>query len=239
MKIKLLKKKKEGKDIKSFIFEKPKGFNFKPGQFIYLTLPKLFFDDQRGNTRHFTIASSPTEEYLMITTRIRKESGYKRTLDKMQKGDLINYRGPFGDFILGKEKKETQVFLAGGIGITPFRNIIKYQIDKGYKTPMHLINSCSTTEEIAFRKELEGWEKEGKIKLDITITHPEESKEKWKKLTGRLDHKILKKLTKNYDLKNTIFWLCGPPPFVSAIEIEVEKLGIKERNIITEKFSGY
>lgn len=106
MKIKLLKKKKEGKDIKSFIFEKPKGFNFKPGQFIYLTLPKLFFDDQRGNTRHFTIASSPTEEYLMITTRIRKESGYKRTLDKMQKGDLINYRGPFGDFIIEKEKKK-------------------------------------------------------------------------------------------------------------------------------------
>lgn len=76
---------------------------------------------------------------------------------------------------------------------------------------MHLIYSCSTTEEITFRKELEGWGKEGKIKLDITITHPEESKEKWKKLTGRLDHKILKKLTKNYDLKNTIFWLCGPP----------------------------
>lgn len=239
MKIKLIKKKKEGKNIISFIFTRPRGFNFKPGQFIYLTIPKMLFEDKRGNVRHFTISSSPTEENIMITTKIRKESGYKKTLWKLAKNSLLEYRGPFGNFILEKERKRTQVFLAGGIGVTPFRSIIKYKIDNGFKTPVHLIYSCSTPEEITFRKELENWTKDKKIKLDITITHPEESKTKWEKLTGRLNCKIIKKLTKDHNLKSTNFWICGPPNFVSAICNELEKLKVKEDRITIENFSGY
>lgn len=239
MKIKLIKRKKEGKNIISFIFTKPRGFSFKPGQFIYLTIPELLFDDSRGNVRHFTISSSPTEKNIMITTKIRKESGYKKTLEKINKNSLLEYRGPFGSFTLEKEKKQEQVFLAGGIGITPFRSIIKYKIDKGLKTPIHLIYSCSTPEEIAFRKELEAWAKDKKIRLDITITHPEESKTKWEKLTGRLNHKIIRKLIKDHDLKSVDFWICGPPNFVSTINSELEILKIKESKITSENFSGY
>lgn len=239
MKIKLIKKKKEAKNIKSFIFEKPKNLTFEAGQFIYLTLPKLIFEDQRGDTRYFTIASSPTEDYIMITTKIRKESGYKKTLEKLDIGSKLEYRGPFGDFVLDSEKKEQQIFLAGGIGITPFRSIIKYKVDKKFKTPIHLIYSCSTVEEIVYKDELEFWEKNKEIGLDITITHPEESKTKWGGLKGRINIKMLEKLTKNHNLKNTTFWTCGPPQFVSTMEKILENLEIREKQITREKFSGY
>jgi ferredoxin-NADP reductase len=239
MKIKFLKKKEESGNIKSFIFEKPNGFNFDPGQFIYLTLPKLLFPDQRGEIRHFTISSSPTEDILMITTKIREESGYKKTLDKIEEGSFLEYQGPIGDFVLKKNKEKVQVFLAGGIGITPFRSIIKYKIDKNLKTKIDLIYSCSTTEEITFRNELEIWNKNGQINLDITITHPEESKEKWDGLKGRLDRNVIEDIIKNYNIENIDFWVCGPPPFVSAMEEELSGMGINNESIITEKFSGY
>lgn len=230
-------KKEEAENIKTFFFEKPKGFNFKAGQFIYLTLPKLKFKDNRGNTRHFTISSSPTEEKIAITTKIRKESGYKMTLDSLKPGDSIECKGPLGDFYLSKDNNKPQIFIAGGIGITPFRSMIKYKVDKRFKTPIHLIYSCSTTEEITFKNELENWSKEKLIKLDITITRPEESKQKWNGLTGRLNKETIISLVGKDQTSKAAFWLCGPPSFVSALEEELAKASINK--LRTEKFSGY
>lgn len=239
MKLKLIEKRDEASGTKSFFWQPEKPVNWLAGQYYYFTIPVMKYPDPRGNTRHFTISSSPTEgSILRITTRIRPESGYKKTLDELPIGSVIDGEGPNGTFILDESTKNSNVFIAGGIGITPFRSIIKYVVDKKLGTNIHLIYSNSTPEEITFRKELEEWMGANpNIKIDMTISHPEESKEQWTGLTGRVDDVMIKKLI--YDIENPTFWVCGPPAMIDAMELVLGKMGITSDHIRSEKFTGY
>ncbi len=243
MKLKLVKKQDEAKGTKSFFWETESAVSWFPGQYFYYTLPTLKYPDTRGSTRHFTISSSPTEgSTLRLTTRIREESGFKKTLDELPTGVEVEGQGPEGTFILDEhEKGKNHVFLAGGIGITPFRAFIKYNIDKNLQIPMHLIYSNSVPEEIAFRAEFEDWAKNFPFfKLSMTVSKPEESKEPWSGLTGRIDENLIKSLNTKYNIPNTAtWWLCGPPAFIDAVEQTVGKLGITSDHIRSEKFTGY
>lgn len=247
MKLKLVDKKQEAQGTKSFFFETEKEFDFLPGQYFYLTLPKLNYKDPRGATRHFTISSSPTEgKVIRIATRIREQSGYKRTLDELKINDMIEGDGPEGTFVLDEKEKGPHTMLAGGIGITPFRSMVKYSLDKQslllrskkLNTSIYLIYSNPTPKLITFRKELEKWSKSSAyFSLNMTITRPENSKEKWKGLTERIDEQILKSQITN--LKSQTFWLCGSPVFVDAMEKILGNLNIGSGSVRSEKFSGY
>ena len=239
MKLKLVEKKEEAKGTKSFSWETEKPVNYLAGQYFYFTLPSLNYPDPRGATRHFTLSSSPTEGNLFRnTTRIREESGFKKTLDELEIGTLIEGEGPNGTFILDEAEPGPHVFLAGGIGITPFRSMIKYAADKNLNTQIHLIYSNSIPEEIAFRAEFDGLAKSWpNLKLDMTVTKPEESKEPWKGLTGRIDENLIQKLVP--DLGSNIFWVCGPPAMVEAMEQTLGKLNLSSGKVRSEKFTGY
>lgn len=249
MKLTLVKKVSEAKGTVSYYWKPEKSVTWLPGQYYYFTLPKLNYEDSRGATRHFTISSSPTEENIVLTTRIREESGYKKTLDEIKIGETVEGDGPSGTFILDEEKSEPQIFLAGGIGVTPFRSFIKFAVYNGFKTPFHLIYASSLPEEIVFRKELESWAKANEnFKLLLTVSKPEEPKrnlpagrQEWTGNVGRIDEKLITKAMKgwNLNIKNTTFWVCGPPPMVSAMEETLEKLKISSDKITTEKFTGY
>lgn len=236
---KLIEKRQEAKDTKTFIFEKPKDFSYQAGQYAYFTLHALIAPDERGNTRHFTLSSSPTEDFLSFTTRMRDTSGFKKTCDQFTLGTEVILRGPQGDFALEDEKTTVpQVMIAGGIGVTPYRSIIKYVADKNLSVPIHLINSNSTPEEIVFRKELnEISSSHANIKVAYTVTRPQESKEKWTGLTGRIDEKLIQSLTSN--LQNPTYWLCGPPAMVDAMEEVLDQLKIPPERVKLEKFTGY
>lgn len=241
MKLTLVKKQDEAKGTKSFFWETEKPINYLPGQYFYYTLPKLDYPDPRGETRHFTISSAPTEgNILRLTTRIRPKSSFKKTLDELSIGSVIEGEGPNGTFILNDNDKGPHIFLAGGIGITPFRSMIRYAADKNLGTQIHLIYSNSLPEEITFRKELEEISKtHPNIKVSMTVTKPEESKEKWTGATGRIDEALIKKLVPSDYLPSALFWLCGPPPMVDALEDLMGKLQISSNNIRSEKFTGY
>lgn len=241
-KTKLQGSRDEAKGTKTFIFEKPRGFTYKAGQYMYWTLPELKYPDSRGSIRHFTLSSSPTEDFLSITIRIREESGYKKTLDEAQPDYEVIARGPEGVFILEDENTTLpQIMIAGGIGITPFRSMAKYAADKGLPIPIHIIYSNSIPEEIAFRKEFdELMVKNPNLKITHTVTKPEESKEPWTGFTGRINEELIRKLIPDTrHLKSGIFWLCGPPPMVSALEEVLEKLQVPQDKIKIEKFTGY
>ena len=239
MKLKLVEKRDEAKGTKSFFWETEKPVNYLAGQYFYFTLPSLNYPDPRGATRHFTLSSSPTEGNLLRNTaRIREESGFKKTLDDLEIGTLIEGEGPNGTFILDEAEPGPHVFLAGGIGITPFRSMIKYAADKNLNTQIHLIYSNSIPEEIAFRAEFDGLAKSWpNLKLDMTVTKPEESKEPWKGLTGRIDENLIQKLVP--DLGSNIFWVCGPPAMVEAMEQTLGKLNLSSGKVRSEKFTGY
>jgi ferredoxin-NADP reductase len=220
MLLKLIKKIDEATDTKSFYFEPDVMFSWEAGQYLYLTLEKI--------TKQFTIASSPTEKLIQITTRIRKESEFKQKLDNLKIGDEIEARAPFGTFVLDKNIT-SNIFLAGGIGITPFRSMIKHNIDKNLKIPMHLVCSNSDSE-FVFKNELDKWQKENDF---IKVTYHDSS------ISGHLKSSKLFSLLSTYYILHTTYYAVGPPPFVNAIEDILEKLKIPPENIRTEKFIGY
>jgi len=229
MKLKLIKKLDEARGTKSFFWEPETKVDFSPGQYFYFTLPKLNYPDTRGVTRHFTISSSPTENLLRLTTRIRQESGYKKTLDELPIGVIVEGEGPNGTLYLDKEVSGTQIFVVGGIGITPFRSMIKYNIDKSLKIPMYLIYSNSDSD-FVFKKELDDWQKENDY---IKIAYFDSS------VSGHLDAAKLSSLLPKYDIQHTTFWLVGPPPFTDALENVFQKMKIPSDQIRSEKFTGY
>lgn len=239
MKLKLVEKKDEAESTKSFFWEPEKQVQYLPGQYYYFTLPELKYPDPRGSTRHFTLSSSLTEGNLLrFTTKIREQSGFKKSLNKLPIGTLIDGEGPNGTFILEDKNPGPHVFIAGGIGITPFRSMIKNVSDKNLDTEINLIYSNSTPEEIAFRKELLDISSLHKnIQINLTISHPEESHEEWTGNIGRIDENLIAKLVP--DVSKPTWWICGPPPMIDAMSQVLEKLNIPMGHVKTEKFTGY
>ena len=239
MKFKLIEKRPEAKGTKSFFWEPNKRFEFMPGQFLYYTLPKLGFPDARGATRHFTISASPTETPpYRLTTRIREESGFKKSLDALSIGSVLETEGPDGTFILDASDKGPHIFIAGGIGITPFRSMIKFILDKNLGYKMHLIYSNSHPEEIAFREEFDHYaDLVPNFNLTSTVSKKDESKTPWVGLVGRIDASLIQKVASGYE--NPTFWVAGPPPMVDAMEKALDELRIPSSRVRTEKFTGY
>lgn len=233
MKLKLVEVKEEAKGTKSFSWEPEKKFDYLPGQYFYFTLPNLTFPDPRGTTRHFTLSTSPTEgEIIKNTTRVREESGYKKTLLSLPVGSVIDGEGPNGTFVLDENDPNPEIFIAGGIGITPFRSMIKYAADKSLNNQIYLIYSNTNLEDAAFKDELS----------QISKAHPNIHVEFF--VTSKLGHldelKITQFLTKwDLDISKPTWWLCGPPPMVDSMEQILGKLQIPLGKVRVEKFTGY
>lgn len=231
---KLLKKEKASTDAWKFYFERPSKFEYSAGEYI-----KLFLDikkpDSRGKTRYFTLSSSPTEENLLVTTRILK-STFKLKLGSLKIGTAVKMRGPWGDFVLPKDTSKSLVFIAGGIGMTPFRPMFKFADKMKLTNNITLLASYKTPDQILFKKELEKISKKNPlIKIITTITQPERTS--WKGETGRIDEKFLKRHIDN--LKNNLYYVAGPDPLVEAMEKMLLGMKIPKKQIFTDGFPGY
>lgn len=221
MVLKVLNEKPETKNDFSLILEKPKGFSFYPGQYLDI---KLSVKDPNGDTRAFTISSSPTEDFLMITPK-KGVSPFKKFTENLKIGDTIESSHPAGTFTL--DESSPAVFLAGGIGITPFRSIIKYCVDQQISTPITLVYSNST-DDFLFKEELEKWQNNLK---NLSTHYIQTSKE------GRLNRTYLEPIVHMY--VNTIFYLAGAPSFVNDMEKILLELDVEEVNIRYDRFDGY
>lgn len=230
---KLIKKKQVSQDAHSFYFERPRDFDFIPGQYVKIVLD-ILNQDERGVSRFFSISSSPTEHnFITITTRIIKSS-FKKTLVNLSSGDHVSIRGPHGSFTLEEEDTRPKIFLTGGIGITPFRSMSVYAHDKKIKTLITLIASFSTVEDLIFHEELNNIKNEN-FKFVVTVTHTEQTS--WNGETGRIDAEMLRKYIAK--IKNSVYYIAGPESLVDAMAELVRSLGVSEENIRTENFPGY
>lgn len=232
-----LKKERVARETSSFFFKRPQQLDFLPGQFLRLTLD-ISQSDERGNSRFFSISSSPSEkDYLMVTTNAN-HSNFKKTLFSLAAGSKVRIAAPYGVFILKPEETVPHIFLAGGIGVTPFRSLIRYASDMKLTIPITLFTSFRTAEDIVFQKEFrEVATKNAWFKLVETITQPEESKSSWQGNVGRIDADLIRKNAS--DFSYSLFYVAGPPTMVNAIVSLVKSLGVDDARIRREKFTGY
>lgn len=235
--LKLLKKERIAKNTVSFFFQRPKLIDFIPGQFCRLTL-NIPDPGERGSSRFFSIASSPTEkDYLMIATN-SDHTPFKKSLFSLPPKTAVQITAPYGSFILRPEESNPHIFLAGGIGITPFRSMIRYASDLSLSLPITLFSSFSLVEDIIFKKEFEQIEKKHSwFKFVQTITQPQNSKLAWEGTIGRIDQQFIRKYVTN--LPSSLFYIAGPPAMVDAMTDIVKSLGVDESHIRKEKFTGY
>lgn len=234
----LVRKEQLTDDAYSFYFDRGMfTHDFLPGQFGRFILP-IDKGVERGNARYFSICSSPLEkDYIMITTRIL-HSAFKKKLVALPEGDTITFFGPLGNFVLNVEAKRQQVFLAGGIGITPFHSMLAYAAEKHLTLPITFFVSFSTVEEVLFYDELMHIEQEhSTIKIVYTVSHPEESQKLWSKETGRMSPELIKKYVLH--VSDADYMIAGPSAMVKAMDEMVQSMGVLKEQIKKEQFIGY
>lgn len=210
------------------------------GQYAFLDIGEVY-NDPKGPVRHFTIASSPTEEFVLIGTRIR-DSPYKKRLDSLQTGTEIKVRGPLGKFTLHEDYSRPAVFLSGGIGVTPFRSMIKYATDMKLPVRIIMFDSNRNEQNILFRTDFENCSRANEnLRIIYTITSEQDVVNKeWKGEKGKIDAAMLKRHLESGDLENCIFYICGPPPMLKAMqEILAQNLRVPAERIKVEEFTGY
>ncbi|MDE3246385.1 MAG: FAD-dependent oxidoreductase [Acidobacteriota bacterium] len=236
-KVELTKKEEAAEGTMAFYFTKPRGFDFQAGQFIDVTLIDPPETDSEGNTRAFTLASSPHEDYLMVATRLRN-TAFKRVLHDAPVGSALTVEGPMGSFTLHRNTAKPAVFLAGGIGVTPFLSIIRQAAWEQAQRTIHLFYSNRRPEDSAFLEQLVGLAQEGTgIHLVATMTEMEKSRRTWAGEKGFINKTML--LRNIQSLAGPIYYIAGPPGMVASMRHMLADAGVDEDDVRTEEFSGY
>lgn len=223
----LKEKKLISKDTYEFSFASDFPLSFHPGQYLEWTLPSQYSEDGklvadlRGNRRFFTIASSPTEQDIKLGVKFyQPSSAFKQGLLGLKEGLVIAAGQLGGDFTLPADTTKKLVFIAGGIGVTPFRSMIKYLIDRKEKRDITLIYSVKTEDEIAYRDIFDQAEKEIGLKVIYLIGN-------------FLTEDMVKK-----DIAST-FYLSGPSVMVENYKDLLLKMGVRRSRIMTDYFPGF
>ncbi|MBI3734801.1 MAG: FAD-dependent oxidoreductase [Chloroflexi bacterium] len=236
MRVYLKERRTETPDVISFTFDlRGQPFAYKPGQYVYYELDELAFPDERGKRRHFSLSSSPTEEgQVMFTTKMRG-SGFKETLRHAPIGYELTMETPRGSFVVPEGDARRHVFIAGGIGITPYRSILRHAADSGAPVDAFLFYFNRSASDIAFRAELEQWAAQmPAFRLVHVLSGPEAG---WSGEIGRLDEALLRKYLP--DLAGSLFWISGPPPMVKTYMELLAQIGVPEDSLRRDSFTGY
>lgn len=218
-------------NIVTFWFKPAKPVRYVAGQFIEMTLPHDNADE-RGIKHWFTLSSSPSEELISITTKHAADrvSTFKQVLFALNPGDEITISEPMGDFVLPKDISRPLVFVAGGIGITPMRSMVKWLHDNQEHRTIHLLYAANSLEEVAFRELFNDYG----CPTEIILTNPPSG---WMGLTGHLDAAKILEIAPDVDGK--LYYLSGPEPMVEALEKDLIDAGVDKRRIVGDFFPGY
>ncbi len=218
----------------AFQLEKPPGFTFKAGQAVVLEL--LDPPAQDGQKRRtFSLASAPHESSLMIATRMR-DSAFKRALQALPDGAPIKLTGPIGRFTLAGDRPA--LFIAGGIGITPFLSMLRQAAHERAQQRLVLLYSNRRPEDAAFLDELQERERRGgHFRLCATMTDMGGSSRKWNGPTELVNAELIRRAATGLDAP--VFYVVGPPAMVMAVQETLRGAGVVDADIRSEEFYGY
>lgn len=221
----------------AFYFERPSGFSFEAGQNAFVTLVDAVEQDDLGPSRPFTFASAPGEHELMIATRMR-DSAFKRALLSGAPGLEVTIAGPAGEMLLHEDASRPAVFIAGGIGITPFLSMLRHATAAPPRRSLTLFYSNRTPEEAAFLDELQALEKRAAdFRLVATMTRPAASKRPWGGETARISPELLARHAPKQE--SPVYYFAGPPEMTAAVQFMLSDMGVAEKDMRFEEFYGY
>lgn len=223
----LTKKERVSDDIYHFTFAPDKKLSFRPGQYLEWTLGHERADG-RGNRRYFTIASSPTEETLQLGVKFYDpSSSFKRALLALKPGDTIMAGQLAGEFTLPRKRSQKLAFIAGGIGITPFRSMVKYLIDRNKPRDAVLFYSNRTAAEVAYRPLFDEAAHAIGLKAHYIMTDSDR----------RLDAQTIAREVPDY--RERMFYISGTHAMTNAFRKTLHGMGVPHTHIKTDFFPGF
>ena len=234
-------KKQIAQDSWAFVFERPDGLRFKAGQHVRMTLIDPPETDSEGDSRFFSLASTPAETDLVVAMRMR-DTAFKRVLGGLQPGDKVLIQilldVPHGAFALHEDASRPAVFLAGGIGIVPAVSMIKDAIERKLPHGLFLFYSNRRPEDAAYLRELQKLaEQNPSFTLVATMTEAEKSAQSWTGESGRITHSMV---TRHLgDPLLAVYYISGLPEMVSAMKTMLGNTGVGEDSIKAEEFTGF
>jgi ferredoxin-NADP reductase len=217
-------------NVKSFRFSKPEALDYKPGQYLLMTVKSA----GKELVKPFSISSSPSEKDYIEFTKKLTDSEFSAALIALKVGDWARIDAPYGNFTFTGEH-ERVCLLAGGIGITPFRSICRYSTDTRLNAKITLLYGCRTENDIVFKNELEQIAQLNQNLRVIFILNEADSE--WKGATGVVTAEMVKKEVPDY--KETVFYVCGPPPMVEAMGKMIKDLDLPAAQLKLEAFTGH
>ncbi len=234
--LKLRRKSTIAANIVDFVFKPSHRLAFEPGQYMEFTLAHPH-PDSRGNRRYFTLASSPTEENLRLGVRFYPEgSSFKKTMSRLDNRTTMLAGQVAGDFTLPKDPDQKLVFIAGGIGITPFRSMLKYLIDTKEPRDIVLFYANKTADEIAYKDVLTQAQTLPGIRVFYTLTDTGALPRNWHGLIGRINDSMIRKLVPDYQERT--FYMSGPPDMVRATEGMLKQMQVNPNQMKKDFFPG-
>jgi glycine betaine catabolism B len=223
-------------DVWDFIFVPARKMAFAPGQYMEWTLAHDD-PDERGNRRYFTLASSPTEANVRVGVKFyQNSSSLKQALLAMSPQDEIMASHLAGDFVLPKDPRQKCVFIAGGIGVTPFRSMIQYLIDMHEWRPIVLFYANRTAREIVYKNVFDQAQQVLGIKTVYTLTNQRDVPASWRGKVGHITPQMIKAEVPDYS--ECYFYVSGPTRMVNSMKDTLHWLGVRDSHIKTDFFSG-
>jgi ferredoxin-NADP reductase len=208
---------------------------FRAGQYFFVTLLDPPYEDEKGARRHITVVTSPNERGVLgLCTRLR-DSAFKRSLVELPEGSAVEVEEPKGNFVLPEDTDRSYVFIAGGIGITVFRVMLRYIAEENLPHRVTLLYSNRNRESAAFLDELAELDRANpNFRLVATMTEDPE----WEGETRRIDADVLRDHLGD-DLNSFTYLVAGPPAMVEGIVEMLQEAGIPEGQLTADRFSGY
>ena len=226
----------ETPDTRTIRFEVDPSFSFKPGQFIMVNADVIINREKKFIKRAYSISSSPLKKgYIDLTVKTYETGLVSKRLYFMEKDEIMEITGPYGHFIFDENIHKQIALIGAGSGITPLACMMRYIQDKNLENiEVDIIYSSKTPDDIIFREEFLRNSKRN-IKINLTITRPNEDSNNWK-LTGRIDEKMIKHCIK--DVNSPYYYIAGPTQMVEDTDKLLKQIGVKEEKIKLERFGA-
>lgn len=221
----------EAANITTFYFKPEVPVRYTAGQFIELRLEHAN-PDERGQKRWFTLSSSPTDELVSITTKFaaEKSSSFKKALRHLQPGNRVTMSDPMGDFVLPQLIQTPLVFVAGGIGITPFHSMLTWLHATNEQRPITMLYGVHNEEEIIFQETLA----KAHQHATIVVTEPSAA---WGGERGRLTSELIMGISQ--PSAESLVYVSGPEPMVQQLRKDLMHAGLKKHQVVADEFPNY